>query len=223
MQMNSTRSVTFVLLLSLLTTTAIAAQDLPELVPHARDFPVTSQPHTAAPPEVNQFGRLVGVWDAQTEIRTQDGSWVPDARAVWIWKYALDGFATQDLWLHPPGHLPSYLTGLDRSYMLTGLRVYDPEAEIWRCVWAANGGRQVPGPDFGQLTGRSVPVPAAERKEGVASDRMVLHGESDYGKQRITFHDLAADSFSWLSEVSQDGGKTWNAFMRVKATRRRAD
>ena len=69
-------------------------------------------PHEAAPPELAQFGRLVGIWEARLKMRGQNGAWVEGAPALWIWKYALDGFATQDLWIHTADHLPAYLQAL---------------------------------------------------------------------------------------------------------------
>jgi hypothetical protein len=65
--------------------------------------------HDDAPEAIDQFGRLVGIWDAQLEFRTQDGNWIPGEPALWVWKFALGGFATQDLWVHSEDHLPAYL------------------------------------------------------------------------------------------------------------------
>ena len=56
------------------------------------------------------------------------------------------------------------------------------------------------------------------------------HGEEHRGDedhddeqmmQRIQFVDIEADSFTWLSEFSQDGGQTWITFMRMRARRLR--
>ena len=185
----------------------------------AADEPGRDAPPRTAPPEVDQFGRLVGIWDARQEIRRQDGTWMPGAPALWIWKYALGGFATQDLWLQTEEHLPPYLSGLGRDYQLTGLRVFDAGTGGWHVAWAANGGAETPGPDFGVLTAASKPVPAGERVEGAAPDRMILSGESEYGRQRITFYDITPRSFSWLSEFASEAGE-WQAIMRVQATRR---
>ncbi len=164
------------------------------------------KPHPQAAGEVAQFGRLVGIWRAQLEMRAQDGSWVPGPEGVWIWKYALGGFATQDLWIHPDDHLPVYLQALGRSYLLTSLRVFDPGAKNWRIAWAANGAGQAGGMDFGTFT--------ASAQE----DNMVLEGSSEYGKQRITFSDITEESFEWLSEYSQTGAD-FMAIMRVRARR----
>ena len=40
-------------------------------------------PNDLAPAEVQQFGRLVGLWDADVELRRQDGSWVKSEPGIW--------------------------------------------------------------------------------------------------------------------------------------------
>ena len=163
--------------------------------------------HPKASSEIEGFGRLVGIWEAEQEIRKRDGSWVEGAPALWVWKYVLGGFATQDLWLHTREHLPVYLEALDRSYMLTALRTYDSANKQWQIAWVANGGESSPGQNFGTLTGKTI------------DGNLILEGESSFGKQRITFSDITEESFRWTSEFSQDGVE-WNAVMRVKARRR---
>lgn len=163
--------------------------------------------HAEAPEQLHQFGRLIGIWDATQQVRTQDGSWVDGAPALWIWKYTLDGFATQDLWLHTEENLPSYLGALGRPYLLTELRIFEVASGRWRIAWAANGGGKSPGADFGTFD--------AEYRDG----DMVMTGESPYGRQRVIFYEITDSSFRWSSEYSQDG-ETWMELMRVEARRR---
>ena len=165
------------------------------------------QAHPDAPAELAQFGRLVGIWEAQTEIKAQDGAWVRTEPAVWIWKYTLGGFATQDLWIQPKDHLPSYLKSLGRTYLLTSLRLFEPSSNRWRIAWATNGAGQGAGQDFGTFTAVA------------QGDDMVLTGSSSYGKQRVTFSEVTESSFVWTSEYSPKDGE-WMAVMRVRAQRR---
>ena len=172
------------------------------------------QVHPDAPPETRQFGRLVGVWRTEQEVRKQDGSWVPQPSGLWIWKYILDGFAIQDLWYQRKGEVPAFTGVSGRPYLLTGLRIFDLKSGQWKVGWAANGGGRSPGADWGVLT--------AKQHDG----QLILTGppvESPQGRarQRVVFSDFTASSFRWTSEFSMNDGKSWSAVMRIRATRLR--
>ncbi len=50
-----------------------------------------------------------------------------------------------------------------------------------------------------------------------------MHIEQRFGTSlwRIRYHDISQDGFSWSSDVSLDGGSTWQqGFMRLQARRR---
>lgn len=181
----------------------------PQALTEVRDFLAAGwgRAHPQAPAGLAHFARLVGTWDARPEIRAQDGTWHDDAPALWLWKFTLGGFAIQDLWLHGEQHLPAYLAKLGRAYLLSSVRTFDAKTGTWHSAWAANGGGQGPGMDFGTLSGKE------------EHGRLVLYGESAYGRQRVIFSDITQRSFLWTSEFSQDG-ETWTAVMRVHATRR---
>lgn len=165
-----------------------------------------------APDETEQFGRLVGVWDVSAEMRRQDGSWMKTAPGVWVWKYAIDGFAVRDLWYQSADNLPVYMANLGRDYLLTANRIYDVTNKRWQVAWMANGTGQVMGADFGTFT-------AVLQDDGIVMTSPP--GDDAYGVQRVIFHDISDDSFAWKSEYSTDDGKTWNTVMRLRATRRR--
>ncbi len=164
-----------------------------------------------APPELEQFGQLVGFWHVDQEMRRQDGSWMSTAPGVWVWKYALGGYAVQDLWFQSVDNLPIYMAELGHDYALTGLRTYDAPSGGWNIAWAANTGGSGPGADFGMLTG------VLEAGDLVLSSP----AEGDMPPQRIVFSDIEADSFVWTSSFSRDGGETWMDVMRVTARRLR--
>lgn len=164
--------------------------------------------HPAAPTQLEQFGQLVGLWRTEQEVRRRDSSWADAGPGLWAWRYTAGGFAVQDLWLQAGAELPEYLGELERDYLVTALRTYDVRRAGWHIAWAANGFGQTPGQDQGTST--------ATWEDG----RIVMVAPpSDFGLQRITFRDITADSFLWVSEVSQDDGRTWHAFMRIRATR----
>lgn len=180
-------------------------------IPPIRDFLAVGgfgNRHPRAPAELEQFGRLAGIWECTQEMRRQDGSWATVGTALWVWRYALGGFAIQDLWYQSEDSLPSYLGDLGHDYLLSGLRTYDVRTGKWKIAWTANGMGQTPGDDFGLLEAEW---------DGA---RMVLTSPpGEYGLQRVTFHDIEPNSFTWVSEFSRDGGATWMAVMRVSARR----
>ncbi len=166
--------------------------------------------HPAAPIELEQFGRLAGIWKGTQEMRRQDGTWAVVGPAIWTWCYTLGGFAVQDLWYQAEDELPAYLGDLGHDYLPSALRTFDVRTQKWRIAWTANGMGRTPGDDFGTM------------EATWDGDEMVLTGPpNDYGLQRVRFADILPDSFTWISEFSGDDGETWMAVMRVTATRLR--
>ena len=166
--------------------------------------------HPDAPPELAEFGQLVGLWRTEAEMRRQDGVWVRSAPGTWAWKYVLGGFAVSDLFYQGADNLPAYMANLARDYLLTANRIYDVRQEKWQVAWMANGAGEVPGADFGTFT-------------AVWTDGQLVMSsppeDGAYGLQQVVFYDISADSFRWKSEYSTDEGKTWNTVMRIQATR----
>jgi len=164
-----------------------------------------------APPETDQFGQLVGLWEVDMELRRRDGSWQQSPPGIWAWKYAIGGFAIRDLWYQSADNLPMYMANLGHEYMLTAIRIYDVTNETWQVAWMANGAGKAMGADFGTFT------VVFENEEIVMSSPP---GDGAFGLQRVVFYEITEDSFGWKSEYSSDEGKTWNTVMRLKATRR---
>lgn len=167
--------------------------------------------HENAPSELEQFGQLAGIWDVEVEMRAQDGSWVPSAPGLWAWRYAIGGFAVQDLWYQGEENLPAYMAQLGRDYLLTANRIFDVTTGQWQIAWMANGAGEAMGADFGSFT--AVYDDGEIVMSSPRDDRAV-------GLQRVRFFNITPRSFEWQSEYSRDDGKTWVAVMRVHATRR---
>lgn len=165
--------------------------------------------HPDAPAAVDQFGRLAGVWAVEQELRKRDMSWLKETTGVWVWKYAVGGFGTQDFWYQNENRLPSYMTALGHDYVLTSLRVFDPSTAGWKVAWISNGGGGGAGAVFGQF----------EAKEENGDIVMRGAGAEEIGLQRIVFYDISDRLFRWRSEYSQDDGKTWIEIMRLTARR----
>lgn len=167
--------------------------------------------HERAPSETKQFGQLVGLWDVETEMRRQDGSWQESAPGLWAWTFALDGFAVRDLFFQAADNLPVYMADLGRDYLLSANRIFDVSSKTWQVAWMANGAGAAMGADFGYFTAV------------FADGEMVMTSppeDGDYGLQRVVFHEITEDSFRWKSEYSGDDGATWTAVMRILARRR---
>ena len=164
--------------------------------------------HEKAPPETEQFGRLAGLWTVETEMAGMTGELVKSAPGIWAWKYALDGFAVQDVFYHGADSLPPYMAALGRDYLLTANRIYDVAGKSWRVAWMANGAGAAMGADFGTFTAT------------LEGDEIVMTSPPGaFGLQRVVFSEIGDDSFRWRSEYSMDEGKTWRTVMRMLATR----
>lgn len=143
-----------------------------------------------APVGVAQYGQFVGSWTCVPASRQEDGSLKEsDARPTWVWHYALNGHAVQDVWIpdlenSPPG-----------AAMGTNLRVYDPEKDEWIMVWTTE-------------TLRKFQTFRATMQDG----DIVMRGDIEAGPHqahlaRITFYNISNDHFDWKYEASapQDG------------------
>jgi hypothetical protein len=165
--------------------------------------------HEQAPPQLQQFGRLAGLWRTEQEMRMPNGPWTRVASGYWAWKVTLGGFAIADLWYQGSDQLPPYMQSFGREYLLSSIRTFDVRAGDWKVAWMSNGAGKSPGDDFGTFTASA------------DGDRLVMLSPSDpvYGTQRVVFSDFEADAFTWLSEYTTDDGATWTQVMRVKAER----
>lgn len=160
----------------------------------AGETPLIGAQNPEAPAGIEQYGQFVGNWTCAPTARQPDGQMKEfPARPSWVWHYALNGHAIQDVWIPDPENSPP------GSSMGTNLRVYDPEEDQWVMVWATetlNG--------FQQFTARMV------------DGEMVMHGDITSGprqphKARITFHNISEAHFDWKYESSAlDDGENWN-------------
>lgn len=144
-------------------------------------------PHPSYGPEARVFDRFVGTWDCEYGLLGPDGK-TTHLQGQVTFGWVLDGWAVQDVWWsRPPGR-----TGAERT-MGTTIRFFDAKRKLWRVTWIA--------PQAGaviQLEGEEV------------DGRIVLRGtDVDGSLTRWSFNDIRADTFTWRSETSRDGGRTW--------------
>jgi hypothetical protein len=137
------------------------------------------------------YAFLVGRWDAQA-ILHPEGAPIRRSEGEIHAGWVLDGRAIQDVWI-----LPGVFHG-------TTLRVYDPNIDAWHIHWLDPIQQAYP-----RMIGR------ARGKD------IVQEGRNDAGDAiRWSFTKIAADSFHWLGEISQDGGEHWRMQLEFLARRR---
>jgi hypothetical protein len=154
-------------------------------------------PHPSLGEGAAAFDWLEGSWDLDCDIISRDGSRTRSI-ADWHFGWIVKGHMVQDaLYFHPPGQPEKRDGG-------TSVRLYDTKRKEWTVIWFSPGGNF-----FVALKG------------GKVGERIVLHGkEGEIALLRWTFDEIRPDSFHWLGERSEDGGKTWWAEQEMFARRR---
>jgi hypothetical protein len=110
---------------------------------------------------------------------------------------ALDGCAIMEEFDGTPG---SPLKGISVS-------VYDPKRKVWKQTWVDNQASYL---DF---------------EGGFADGRMVLARSTEVNgkpvRQRMIFHGITRDAFTWDWQRSRDDGKSWETTWQLRYTRAR--
>lgn len=163
---------------------------------------LADRPSEAYPEEMDLFGRFAGLWQTHVTYLAADGSPARHADGDWEFGYALEGRAVIDVW-QVPGR--EALAGAPRS----------PDQECGLCVRIWNAGLQLWRFTF-HGTARGDVVHMFAREIG---DEIVMEGAESGELVRWVFSDIDAESFSWRSEHSQDGGRTWRRQQDVRARR----
>jgi hypothetical protein len=113
----------------------------------------------------------------------------------------LDGQVIEENFEQDPADPPPLLRG--RS-----LSVRQPATGLWRQAWADNQG------GFFALTG------GTDGADRLFSTALVPAGDTLRG-QRMVFHDIRPDTFTWDWQGTADGGRTWKLLWRLQYERRR--
>lgn len=163
---------------------------------------LSDRPTDSYPSQMEEFGRFVGLWETHIVYYPAGGSPAREADGEWEFAYALEGRAVIDVW-QVPGRRG--LAGVARAAnQECGLcvRIWDPRLHLWRFTFHS--------------TALSLEMHMFCRQIG---DEMVLESAEGRRLVRWIFSDVRADSFSWRSETSEDGGGTWRTDQRVHARR----
>jgi hypothetical protein len=163
---------------------------------------LADRPAAAHAAQLEQFGRLAGLWSMHITYDPPDGS--PGSRATGTWEfgYALDGRAVIDVW-QVPGR--DTLAGAPRAAdQECGLcvRIWDPCLQLWRFTF------------HGTAHGHLIHMYARE-----IDDEIVMEQAQGGDLIRWIFSDIQPESFRWRSQRSTDGGASWRLEQQVRADR----
>jgi len=161
------------------------------------DALASSGPHQSLGLAATVFDRLVGTWDLICDRYAADNTHTRSA-GVWHFGWIVDGRMVQDvIYFFPEGRPADRVGG-------TTLRMYDTQRHQWRVTFFRPSRNAIIS-----LVG------------GPVGSRIVLLGtDTDGSPLRWSFNDIASNSFSWLGEISADGGKTWRVEQKMHLTRR---
>ncbi|MEM9075391.1 MAG: hypothetical protein AAGC43_00050 [Bacteroidota bacterium] len=151
-----------------------------------------------APKGLNQFGKIIGLWRVQNESMDRKGNWSQPKTAFWAFKYIMDGYAIQDLYLKSNDGI---LGGL------TQIRAYNRNQNNWtiKSISFSSSLDPMDHVDF-----------VATEKEGV----MIMKGQDKTdNKLRISFYDFKQNSFKWKIEYYIKELEKWLEVGRISAKR----
>lgn len=151
--------------------------------------------HAAAPPCAAPEYRQLDFWVGNWEARFSDGKGGTVTGSNVITRTLGDCVIEENFDGNPGTNL------VGRS-----LSIYDAGAKTWRQTWVDDqGGVFV-------LTGGPV------GRDFVLATAPFGHGGKQ--QQRMTFTDIAADSFTWLWQRTTDGGASWQTTWRIDYRRK---
>jgi hypothetical protein len=176
-----------------------------QMLSHRASFNEVLLANAAAPERAGKmdlYSWLVGSWALDVTETHADGS-QRRCPGEWHFAWVLEGRAIQDVWLVPSRRAGRPGDAVQKNnYYGTTLRVYDPRIDAWRIQWT-DPVAQI----YLTLLGRK------------QDDRIVQEGKSPTGTAvRWSFFDIAANTFRWRSELSNDGA-TWTTNMEFSAVR----
>lgn len=145
-----------------------------------------SGPHPTLGEGAATFAWLTGSWDLECDIIARDGKRTHSS-GDWEFGWIMDGRMMQDtIYFYPAGKPEERAGG-------TSVRMYDPHRKLWTVAFFSPQ-----NPFFVVLKG------------GKFENRIVLKGKDPDGIPiRWSFSDIRPDSFHWVGERTEDGGKTW--------------
>jgi hypothetical protein len=153
-------------------------------------------PHESLGDAAAVFDRFAGTWDLTCDRYAADNTHTRSA-GVWHFGWIVDGRMAQDvIYFFPEGRPAERVGG-------TTLRMYDTQRKQWRVTFFSPA--------------RNAIISLAGGRVGAGI--VLLGTDTDGSPLRWSFNDIAPNSFSWLGEISADGGKTWRVEQRMHLRR----
>jgi len=149
-----------------------------------------------APDEVKQYGQLAGLWAIKTKNMDRAGKWSDGKPAFWVFKYILDGFAVQDLYLQDKGD------GTDVK--ITQIRQFDLKIKKWTVAWI-----------------NTVSTKNGSFISHKEDDAMIMIDakQLEDPKYRVVFKNMSAETFVWEYQIVSSGSSKWLSVAIFTATK----
>jgi len=150
-------------------------------------------PSPEIPEAADVYGWFVGSWElnvlhyAGVDVATRGLK--GEVHAGWV----LEGRAVQDVWIMPKRSERKANAGKSMNMYGTTLRLWDSTIQAWRITWRNPAGDHHED-QIGRWSGKDI-VQVGTRPDGTST--------------RWTFTEITPDSFHWLGEALNPGGRTW--------------
>lgn len=159
------------------------------------------EPSAGREDALRMYGQFVDAWDVDVIAYPPDKPPVRQ-RGEWIFSWALEGRAVQDVWIVPARSQRSQAGTGARPYGTT-LRFPDASGSRWRIVWI-------------NPVSHSLFTMTASFQNG----EILQEGVDEEGHRfRWVFYEIEPDRFRWRAEDLADG-RTWTLRQEMRVTRR---
>jgi len=186
----------FVKLMSVMTLITLTASPV---VAQTDDFGLLAEVRNErAPAELSQWDNMIGDWRTTWQSIGPDGEVAATGETEWNWRWVLNGFAVQDMWINPPRDAEAP----NGRLFGTNLRIFNSQTGLWEMAWANNRESKVD-------TYTAV----------FDEERIIMSPDENPDGVRIIFYDMTGETFDWVSEASADGGETWRPTFRIHGER----
>jgi|HubBroStandDraft_5_1064220.scaffolds.fasta_scaffold09091_6 hypothetical protein len=145
-----------------------------------------------APSQLDLFSFLVGKWQGGGKTKLADGSYASFDGVTWIGRYVLNGMAIADEF--------HALTPEGKPYLGISLRQFDPQRHSWVI-------------EYLNVSNSFLRRQVNPQSGSVRQDAGTIVVTSEDGQTRIREIYRVADQshFSYSTDMSRDGGRTWDA------------